>query len=369
MKKLIQLPPKSPWEIKPDVLIFSDLHLHERKEFSRVDPKTGLNTRLAEGLSILDQIIEIRDQHLELKWILNLGDIFELKDRIPNHILIEYQNRITKLTDEAYSHPYKTPYLTLMGNHDFNLPNYPSLKLFDNQALSPLISKPQAIDPWGFIPFQRNYDDFIKALVSLNNQTNPQLNIIFFHQELSGGEYESGKIVPGIFPSGLFKHDITYISGHLHKYQKVGPVVYIGGPYQKNFSDEGCRKYVWLLNSKTREMAPLELNYPKFVTIKADQLVSDEEIKGNYIRITGEVEIQDWTPARKKLIKDMAEKAGVLGVSLKVTVKRPHQSKIPENKIEDDDSIIRLYVDENFKEADIDQEKLFKIGVETFHQN
>ena len=38
------------------ILFFSDLHLHDRKEFSTT--KDGFNSRLLEGLNILDQIIE-----------------------------------------------------------------------------------------------------------------------------------------------------------------------------------------------------------------------------------------------------------------------------------------------------------------------
>jgi hypothetical protein len=236
MKKLIQLPTKSPWDIKPDTLLFSDLHLHEREEFSKIDPQTGLNTRLSEGLSILDQIIEVNNNHTEINWTINLGDIFELKDRIPNHVLIEYQKRIPR-----------NSYITLMGNHDFNLITHPSIILFDDDDYTPVIEEPLIIGKWGFIPFQRKQEDFVKELINMNKHN---LDIIFFHQELPGAEYESGKKVPGILPYTWFKNDIMYISGHIHQHQTVGKVVYLGSPYQIKFSDEGKRKFIWLMKDR-----------------------------------------------------------------------------------------------------------------------
>lgn len=41
--------------MNPDILFFSDPHLHERKEFSKLGV-LGLNSRLEEGLDILGQI-------------------------------------------------------------------------------------------------------------------------------------------------------------------------------------------------------------------------------------------------------------------------------------------------------------------------
>ncbi len=83
MKKLLTSPTSSPWEINPDTILYSDLHLHEREEFKSIDSISGLSSRLAEGLDILDQIEIILRSHPEITYLKNLGDVFELKDRVP----------------------------------------------------------------------------------------------------------------------------------------------------------------------------------------------------------------------------------------------------------------------------------------------
>jgi len=358
MKKLISLPQKSPFDIKPDTLIFSDLHLHEREEFSFVT-ESGLNSRLEEGLSILDQINEIKNRP-EIIQTIFLGDVFELKDRIPNHILIEYGKRLDRLLTK--------PHFFLMGNHDYNIQNYTIPEIFNIDRFG-FIKETQLFPnrnygDWGFIPFQRKQEDFIEALNKLNN-LNP--SVIFFHQELPGGEYESGRKIPGVIPNNLFKPDIVYISGHLHKYQTVGKVVYIGGPYQKNFSDEGCKKFVWLFNSQTRMLASLELSYPKFISIDIGQGISEFPINGNYIRITGEVGASSWSQKEKEILKEAIISAGAKGVSLQVKVKKHHQVKIEEAKIDHDDLIIQDYAKENKGNLDLDH--FTKVGLEIFYQN
>ena len=114
-----------PFDIHPDSLIYSDLHLHERKEFGRIDDKTGLNIRLVEGLDILQQIIDIINAHPEIKFVYFLGDIFELKDKVPNHILLEFQKKLEEIERTNVIH------FALLGNHDYNIIKYPISKLFD----------------------------------------------------------------------------------------------------------------------------------------------------------------------------------------------------------------------------------------------
>jgi hypothetical protein len=360
MKKLIQLP-TSPWDINPDTLIFTDLHLHERKEFNITDPVSGLNSRLVEGLNILDQIIDITlsNRGREIGNIKFLGDIFELKDRVPNHILIEFQKRLNEIRTINFT--------AMLGNHDYNLLKYPTLSLFTNRIC--FITEP-CIQIEGklkiaYLPFQRDTKDFWHYWTKLHNK-NPDL--FSFHQELPGAEYESGKKIPGEVPPSIFDPKIIYISGHLHKYQKLGPVTYLGAPYQIKFTDEGCKKYVMLFNSVTKKMALLELHYPKFLSFNIENFNIDLSVAhDNYIRIIGEVEPQNWTPEIKKAMREEVEKLGAKAVTFQVMVKKTHQVSIPKNKIDDDDAIISLYVEEN--NQTLDKERLLQIGLEIFHSN
>lgn len=358
MRKLLR--PHSPFDISPDSLILSDLHLHERKEFEHVDEITGLNSRLVEGLNILRQIIDILKSHPEIKWVYSLGDLFELKDKIPSHLLIECQCLLSEIERRNISHT------ALLGNHDFGLPQYPIAKLFPMCLIteSQMITRIDGVRT-GFIPYQRDFDSFLAELKKINSQ-NP--HIVFFHQEIPGVEYETGRKVPGIMDSHLFIPGTLYISGHVHKCSSVGQVQYVGSPYQIRFSDENQSRFIWLLNSKTRKLAPIKLHYPEFKSLNILSFSEWEEegVAGNYIRVVGDVPASQWDPKIKKEIKEKLEKEGAKGVSFQVNVIRQHQSQIPPEMVEDDDSIINLYVKNNIGESELNLDELVRVGLEIF---
>jgi hypothetical protein len=360
MRKLLR--PHSPWDISPDSLIFSDLHLHERKEFEKVDEITGLNSRLVEGLDILKQIIDILKAHPEIKWVYSLGDFFELKDKVPAHILLEFQRMLEQIERGDVFHT------ALLGNHDFNLPKYPTIKIFDLHLVthSTCFDRVDGIKV-GFIPFQRSFEDFLIKLKEINNQ---KPNIVFFHQEIPGVTYETGRSIPGIFPKDLLNPNTSYISGHIHKSQTVGQIQYVGSPYQIRFSDEGQTRYIWVLNSKTRKIASIKLHYPEFISLDVQSFLEweEERMAGNYIRVVGDVPTSQWDPNIKKDIRSKLEAAGVRGVSFQVNVIRQHQSQIPPEMVEDDDSIINLYVQNNGSESGLSWEELLRVGRELFNQ-
>ena len=361
MRKLLRH--YSPFDIQPDSLIFSDLHLHERKEFSKVDEITGLNSRLVEGLDILKQIIDILNAHPEIKWVYSLGDFFELKDKVPAHILLEFQRMLVEIERGDVLHT------ALLGNHDFNIPKYPTIKLFDLHlvTLSQTFERKDGIKI-GMIPFQRNFEDFLTDLKGINTQ-NP--DIVFFHQEIPGVTYETGRNIPGIFPKNLLNPDTLYISGHVHRSQKLGQIQYVGSPYQIRFSDEGQTRYIWLLNSKTKKLAPFKLHYPEFISLDVgsfpDQWNEAANLEGNYVRVVGDIPASQWSPEIKNDIRSKLQSVGVRGISFQINVIRQHQSQIPSDMVEDDDSIINLYVQDNSEGSGLVPEELIRVGLEIFN--
>jgi len=367
VRKLLR--PTNPFDIQPDTLIVSDPHLHERKEFEHIDPETGLNTRLVEGLNIFKQIATILKEHPEITYLYFLGDLFELKDKVPNHILIEFQKVLSEIDTGGINISF------LLGNHDFNLPEYPTAKLFDIH----LITKPQClIRPDGvktaFLPYQRDFETFIKEWKELDKE---KPDIFFFHQELPGVEYETGRKIGGIFPQSFFHSDTLYISGHIHKHQIVGKALYVGSPYQTKFSDEGQNRYIWVLNSKTKKYSPIKLNYPEFKSLDIQTyrgaILSEtllENISGTYIRVVGEIPASQWDVQTRREIKTKLEKAGAKGISFQVQVSKQRQVQIPADKVDDDESIIKLYVDQNDAEgAGLDKSELVRIGLGLFKPN
>ena len=170
--------------------------------------------------------------------------------------------------------------------------------------------------------------------------------------------------------SYFFNPKTLYISGHVHKCQAIGQVQYVGSPYQIRFSDEGQNRFIWLLNSKTKKLAPIKLKYPEFKSLDVrsfpDQWDKATNLEGNYIRVVGDVPTSQWGPEIKNDIRFKLQGAGARGISFQVNIIRHHQSQIPPEMVEDDDSIINLYVQNNIEGSGLNQVDLIRVGIELF---
>ena len=181
--------------------------------------------------------------------------------------------------------------------------------------------------------------------------------------------YETGRKVVGSFPQNFLRQKTLYISGHIHKSQKVNQILFVGSPYQTKFSDEGQTRSIWILNSKTKEYAPIKLRYPEFRTIDIQtykEQASSENVSGNYIRVVGEVDASQWDVQARKEVKNELEKLGAKGISFQVQIIKHRQVQIPTDKIEDDQAIIKLFVENNFGKSQLNKEELLKVGMDLF---
>ena len=94
------------------ILHFSDLHIGV-ENFGRIDPETGLSTRLGDFLSSLDQVVEFAlTQRVDL--VLMAGDAYKGRDPSQTHQR-EFAKRLTRLSEAGI------PIFLVVGNHD--LPN------------------------------------------------------------------------------------------------------------------------------------------------------------------------------------------------------------------------------------------------------
>lgn len=359
--KLIKRKPTSdnPWSIDPDTLLFSDLHLYDRPEFKRVDPTTGLNVRLQEGLNVLDQITTIVAENAKrLSTVVCLGDAFEQKDRIPTHVLLNFRDALTRILKVTIH------YAHLMGNHDYNLLQYPTLEVFNNYENFWFIKEPEAHwHPYlACIPYQRDPNEFKRIWEEFYND--PKIRIVLMHQLTPGVKYETGKAVPGSF--GLkTRNDVLYLSGDAHMPQNVNGIQYLGSPYQIRFSDEGQLRYVWLMNSETLELRPLELQCSKFLSVDVHSSIEPEKVENNYIRITGEVEPGEFDTKARNGMREMLEQNGAKAVVFNLKIRRQSQTKVPDNIVDNDEAVIRKYAVENLTEG-LQLTKLIETGVKVY---
>ena len=94
------------------ILHFSDLHIGV-ENYGRIDPATGLSTRLADFLAALDEVVDYAvTRHVDL--VLLAGDVYKGRDPSQTHQR-EFARRLHRISSAGI------PVFLLVGNHD--LPN------------------------------------------------------------------------------------------------------------------------------------------------------------------------------------------------------------------------------------------------------
>jgi DNA repair exonuclease SbcCD nuclease subunit len=218
----------------------------------------------------------------------------------------------------------------------------------------------------GFIPYYREYEDFKKAWERLHSVHSPilgrGLDVVCFHQFLPGISYKSGHRIPGKFDLEL-RPGTRYISGHLHQACKVldDKVQYLGSPYQVSFGEGGDKKYIYLLDTKTRDFKPMQLSYPEFQTVNIHEDFTQPFVKGHYIKLTG-----DLTPDQREMVnrtKTQILAWGAAGVTTNIHYMREVKKRIVSSSNAPQD-VIAQFVGGMSKALTLhlDKSKLINIG-------
>lgn len=300
-----------------EILFFADMHLHERKEFNRMEGELG--SRLLEGIHILDQIASVVKER-QIQNVICLGDIFELKDRVPNHIQIAFGEALHAIDAHVY---------ILLGNHDFKIKKYSTLKVMELGDMITLVDRPKLLNIQGvrigFIPYFREFQDFSKAWERLHMAHT--MDLVCFHQFIPGISYKSGMKIPGKFDLTLAK-GTRYISGHLHQacYVLDDRVHYLGSPYQVNFGESGENKFIYLYQPNTSVFHAKQLKYPEFKTIDIFNELEKDAISGNYIKLVGNL-----TPDQRNVVAETKAKYlkyGARGVTTNITYMREIKKRL-----------------------------------------
>nr|WP_290670060.1 exonuclease SbcCD subunit D [Ardenticatena sp.] len=260
----------------PRILHFSDLHIGT-ENYGRLNPETGLSTRLEDFLRAFDFVVEYAlDNDVDL--VLFTGDAFKNRDPSPTHQR-EFARRIRRLIEAD------KPVFLLVGNHD--MPNSPtrahSLDIYDTLGLDRIYvgAKPglhyintahgsvQVVAlPWltrsrflareethGLSPeeIDRLIRDRLEQLVyMLANQVNPdEPAILAAHLTVEGAEWGAERSVMlgsdlTIPKSVLAQEVFDYVAlGHIHKHQVVAQrplMIYAGSIERIDFGERNDPK-------------------------------------------------------------------------------------------------------------------------------
>ena len=312
------------------ILHFADLHLGV-ESYGRIDPTTGLSSRLHDFLSALDQVVDYALQN-KVDLVLFCGDAY--KSREPSQTQQrEFAKRINWLSTSGI------PIFLLIGNHD--LPNAigraTSTEIFDTLAVKNVYvsNRPDiyriptnsgtiqiASLPWlrrsallskedtknlDFDQINQRLQQVLTNIIAANTpKLDPKLpSILAAHVWVSSAQVGSERSMTigqehMLLLSNVANPAFDYIAlGHIHKHQVLShnpPVVYPGSLERLDFSEEEDNKGFYL------------------VEIEPDKETGKRQVSFDFHQVTGRrfltintgIELQDTDPT-STVLKAIAE--------------------------------------------------------------
>jgi len=329
-------------------LHFADVHLGI-ENYGRIDPSTGLHTRLQDFIKCFSFAIDIAlEEKVDL--VLFAGDAYKTSNPNPTHQR-EFARQIYRLSEA------KIPVIMINGNHDIpvSFGRATSLDIFATLNVSGMrvVTEPELLNietkagpvqvfgmPWptkNLFLDKEEYKNFTDEEITLEIQKrvsdqiiasarviNPNIPAIFAaHLAAAEATYsgsERSAIIgrdPVFLTSILAQKEFDYVAlGHIHKFQDLNldghpPVVYSGSIERINFGEEKDDKGVCLVNIEkgqtSYEFIPLPAR--KFVTIEVN--ISEEQEPTN--ALIREIEKYDLSEAVVRVFYTMsAEKEDLM---------------------------------------------------------
>jgi exonuclease SbcD len=329
-------------------LHFADVHLGI-ENYGRIDPSTGLHTRLQDFIKCFSFAIDIAlEEKVDL--VLFAGDAYKTSNPNPTHQR-EFARQIYRLSEA------KIPVIMINGNHDIpvSFGRATSLDIFDTLNVSGMrvVTEPELLNietkaglvqvfgiPWptkNLFLVKEEYKNFTDEEITLEIQKrvndkiieyarviNPNIPAIFTAhlaaEEATYSGSERSAIIgrDPVFPTLILaQQEFDYVAlGHIHKFQDLNldshpPVVYSGSIERINFGEEKDDKGVCLVNIEKGKTSYEFIPVParKFVTIEVT--ISEEQEPTN--ALIREIEKYDLSEAVVRVFYTMsAEKEDLM---------------------------------------------------------
>jgi len=174
---------------------------------------------------------------LQPDMVVNLGDTFDTHAVVRSEILKLFKDHVIEVTGAGI------PYEYILGNHDMFKPTdnkYHALQSFDIPGLRVIDTPTHDLSAGiSYIPYIHDFSEFPL-------ETQP---ICIAHQQFVGCDY--GYYRPDVGTDADKVSANIIISGHIHKRQQFGKVIYPGTPFAQGVNDVNQEKGVMLFDTDT----------------------------------------------------------------------------------------------------------------------
>jgi exonuclease SbcD len=343
------------------ILHFADLHLGV-ETYGRIDPATGLSSRLLDFLNVLDQVVDYAIEG-KVDLVLFCGDAYRSREPTQTHQR-EFAKRINRLSTSGI------PIFLLIGNHD--LPNAigraTTTEIFDTLAIKNVYvsNRPdiyriptksgtiQIISlPWlrrsalltreetknlTFDQLNQRLEQALSSVIAANvSKLDPKLPaILAAHVWVSGAQVGSERSMVIGQEHALLLSDVAnpafdYVAlGHIHKHQVLNtdpPVVYPGSLERLDFGEEKDEKGFYLV-----EIEPNRERGKRLISFDLHPL------NGRHLfTISVDIKPEDSDPTAV-VLKAVAEEQGrVKGAIVRLSINLPaeFEGQLRDNDIKD----------------------------------
>lgn len=314
------------------------------------DPHLKINRfELAQQfLSWLELVIKKEKPDL----VVNLGDTFDTHAVIRSEIMTEFMRHVRKTLETC-------PYVYLLGNHDMFKPSdakYHSLLHLKETIEGFHIYDEITHGPWGmsWVPYQHDPKKFPTETQS----------ICVAHQTFKGADYGDITVKDGVDYS-LVDAEVI-ISGHIHKRQVLGKVIYPGSPFAQSVSDINQIKGVMLFDTATLGYSFIDCPLPTWrgVRFELTPAYKSDDLKAELISVLNEtkdhwvVEITGPKAEVMSFLDNKKTRKIFEGIDVKIKPSfTDKEKKLTKIKAVSIDSIVKEYID-NVYSGTLDKSEL-----------
>jgi len=215
-----------------------------------------------------------------------MGDMLDTKEIV--------RSKCLNLWIELFSKS-KLQHYILVGNHDLHSVESKEHSLYPLGLLKNVhvIDRPQTIHGTNVyaVPYIHDPKEFIKALKLQEGH-----QVLLMHQGITGFDYGNGYIAENEVPLEALSAFELVVSGHFHKFQKEGNLVYIGTPFSHSFGESDQEKFLGVLDLKTLKLKTIPMKFPQhktfYLNCDSEKLSSGQHLEPGYSRVilTGSAE-------------------------------------------------------------------------------
>lgn len=358
------------------ILIFSDLHAHNFKEFSYILPN-GKNSRFQNQLDTLDFIMKTAiDLSVDSAYF--LGDLIHSRKYVSVEVLLEIVKKLNGLFtyfDSLSCKGNKQKLFLISGNHDYSdfrckssLLNLFELNDMGEGSLCDNLIWSHNLNP-GFksvcIPYIEDRShalERINAVIPCLSKTQP--NILFSH-------LEAGTVGNIHFPLSLddiqAKKFTKVFLGHVHKpeYIKEYHTCYVGSCTSIDWNDADQDKGIVLYDTEADEITriPLPIETYRHKTIKYLETIPniDHLTEWDFVKIYYKNKTEEQLSQLENLIK---QKKCKFVVKEEIKEKQKEIKRLNVSVTSSQNDVITEYVDNVDYDFELDKESLKAIGKE-----